>query len=136
MSSVNDALSADLFFSFQLDICIPIRLDCKCKNNPDRFCYIRSNVVFPNHSAKITDSVKKAYCNYFRVKLGDLDKLFASHICRKTCVENLRDWRNDKRKSITFAIPMVWREGKGHIMDCYFCLINLKGINCKDKHYV
>ena len=25
------------FFSFHLDICIPVRMDCKCKNNPDRF---------------------------------------------------------------------------------------------------
>ena len=31
---------------------------------------------------------------------------------------------------------MVWREGKDQIMDCYFCMINLKGINCKSKHHV
>ena len=33
-------------------------------------------------------------------------------------------------------MPMVQREGKDHIMDCYFCMINLKGINCKNKQHV
>ena len=35
-----------------------------------------------------------------------------------------------------FAIPMVWREGKNNITYCYFCMINLKGINRKNKNYV
>ena len=34
------------------------------------------------------------------------------------------------------AIPMVWREGKDHNMDTYFCMINKKGINCKNKYHV
>ena len=35
-----------------------------------------------------------------------------------------------------FATPEFWKEGKDHIMDCCFCLINLKEINCKNKHHV
>ena len=101
-----------IFFPFQLDICIPVRMDHKCKNNPDRFCYIYVNVVLPKHQAKITDFVKKAICDYFGVKLRDQDKPFAPHVCCKTCVENLRDWRNGKRKSMPFVIPMVWKGGK------------------------
>ena len=31
---------------------------------------------------------------------------------------------------------MVWREGKDRITDCYFCKINLKGINRNNKHHV
>ena len=80
--------------------------------------------------------VKKAYQAYFGVKLGDQDKLFAPHICCKTSVENLRDWRNKKRKSMPFGVPMVWRVGKDHVTDCYFCMTNLKGINRKNKHHV
>ena len=37
---------------------------------------------------------------------------------------------------MSFAISMVWREGKDHITDSYLCIINLKGINCQSKHYV
>ena len=78
-------------------------------------------MVLPNRQAKITDFVKKTYCDYFGVKAEDQDNPFAPHVCYKTCVR--------------FAIPVVWRKGKDHFMDCYFCMINLKGINCK-KHHV
>ena len=101
---------------------------CKCKNNLDRFCYICSNVVLPYRQAKITDFEKKAYHDYFGVKLEDQDKLFAPHVCCKKYAENLRDWRNGKRKSVPFAIPVAWREGKDHLIDCYFCMMILKRI--------
>ena len=44
-------------FSFQHVICIPVRIECKYKNNPHRFCYICINVVLPNRQEKITDCV-------------------------------------------------------------------------------
>ena len=52
------------------------------------------------------------------------------------CKENLRDWRNGKKKSMPFVLSMIRREGKDYIMDYYFCMINLKGINCKNKHHI
>ena len=91
-------------------------------------------MVFPNCQAKITDFVKKAYRDYFGVKLGDQDKPFAPHVCCKTRVENLNDWRNGKKKTMPFAIPMVWSEGKDHTTN-YFCMINLKRINRKNKYH-
>ena len=48
----------------------------------------------------------------------------------------LEGGRNNEKKSMPFAIPMVWRERKDHIMDYYFCMINLKGINHKNRHHV
>ena len=59
-------------------------MDCKCANHPDRFCYICCNVILPGRLAKITDFVKKAYHDYFGVKLGDQDKPFAVHVSWRT----------------------------------------------------
>ena len=40
---------ADLFFiTFQPDICSPVRMDRKFKNNLDRFYYISGNMVLQN----------------------------------------------------------------------------------------
>ena len=114
------------FFSFQLDICISVRIDCKCTNNPDRFSYICDKVVLPHNQEKITTFVKKSYHDYFGVKLGNQDRPFASHVFCKTCVEDFRGWRDGKRKNMSFAIPMVWREREDYIRDYYFCIINLK----------
>ena len=92
-------------------------------------------MILPNGQTKITDFVKKAYHEYFGVKLGIPGKPFAPHFCGKVCVEILRDWKNGKRESILFAIPMVRREGKNPITDYYFCMINLKGVNRKNKYH-
>lgn len=107
----------------------------KCKNHPNRFFYTCGNVVLPDRETKITDFVKTCHA-YFGVKLGDQDKPFAPQICCKTCVENLRDWLNKKRKSMLFGVPKGGRKGKDHVTDCCFCMTNLKGINRKNKYHI
>jgi hypothetical protein len=93
-----------------------------CKNHPDRFSYICGQVILPGRKSNITDFVKQSYYAYFGLKLGDQEKSFAPHVCCKTCVEGLRRWRNKKQNSLPFGVPMVWREGKDHSTDCYFCM--------------
>ena len=53
-------------------------------------------------------------------------------LCATTCEEMLRDWAKGKRKSLPFGVPMVWREPKEHLTDCYFCLVNTKDIGKKN----
>jgi len=66
--------------------------------------------------------------------LGDQDKPWAPHIVCKPCVEHLRQWTNKSRKSLRFAIPMVWRKPKDPCNDCYFCAVKTKGINRKNRN--
>ena len=77
--------------------------------------------------------MKKAYLAYFEVKVGDQDKNWGPHQVYRTYVENLRQWTKQKRKTIGFAVPMVWREQENHVDDCYFCMTNVAGFSSKSK---
>ena len=105
----------------------------KCKLNPNVFCYICGSFTVSKRRQGITEFVKKAYLAYFRVKLGDQDKNWPPHQVCRTCVENLRQWTKQKRKSKGFAVPMVWREQANHVNDCYFCMTNVTGFSSKSK---
>ena len=83
--------------------------------------------MFTGQACKISDFVKRCYYAYFGITLADQDKSFAPHMCCRICVEGLRLWSKGKRKRMPFGIPMIWREGKDHITDCYFCLTKVKG---------
>ena len=37
---------------------------------------------------------------------------------------------------MSFGVPMVWREPKGHGNGCYFCSCNVSGFNMKNKHNI
>ena len=54
----------------------------------------------------------------------------------KCCTEHLREWTKGKRKGLSFGVPMIWREPQNHFDDCYFCAINLKGINRKNRKHL
>nr|CAH7728148.1 unnamed protein product [Callosobruchus chinensis] len=105
-----------------------------CVNQPDVFCYICGEYMFQQNRRAITEFVKQAYLAYFGVKLGDQDKTWAPHLVCKTCTEQLRQWTTGKRKCLKFGVPMVWREPKNHVDDCYFCLANIHGINRNNRH--
>ena len=94
-----------------------------CVKNPDNFCYVRGEVTFASQKRNITAVVKKAYNHYFGCKVGNQDKSWAPHCSCNTCATNFRQWINKKRKSMPFAIPMVWREPTDHNSNCYFCMI-------------
>lgn len=95
----------------------------KCVNNPDHFCYVCGEVTFASQKRSITPLIKKAYQLYFGYQIGDQDKQWAPHICCNACASSLRNWLNRKKRSMRFAVPMVWREPTNHVNDCYFCMI-------------
>jgi len=106
----------------------------RCLNEPNVFCYISGEYTLQHNSKTISSFVKRAYLAYFKVMLGDQDKPWAPHIMCKPCVEHLRQWTKKSRKSLRFAIPMVWREPKDHCNHCYFCAVKTKGINRKNRN--
>ena len=105
----------------------------RCVNSPDSFCYTCGSYTPQKQRRNITQFYKNAYKAYFGMPLGDLDKKWAPHYVCSSCTENIRQWVYGKRKSLAFGIPMVWREPKDHITDCYFCLCNVTGITRKNK---
>lgn len=106
-----------------------------CVNSADNFCYVCGEVTFSSQKQQITPLIRKAYQFYFGCKIGDQDKAWAPHIICNTCASNLRNWINGKRRSMPFAVPMIWREPSDHIKDCYFCMVSpiKKGISRKKK---
>ena len=52
-----------------------------------------------------------------------------SSYCYKTCGERLRQWTSGTSHSMGFGIPILWREATNHVDNCYFCSINMKGVN-------
>lgn len=104
----------------------------KCLNSPNAFCYICGSYTLPDQRKNISAFVKKVYLAYFQVSIGDQDKSWAPNQVCKTCVEKLRLWSKGKRH-LAFGIPMIWREPKNHIDDCYFCVTKTMGYSKKSK---
>ena len=77
--------------------------------------------------------MKRAYKAYFQVTLGDQEKKWPPYIVCHNREEMLRDRIKGKRKGLPFGILMVWCEPKEHLTDCYFCLVNTKGIGKKNR---
>jgi len=102
-------------------------------NHPDVFCYICGEYTQKASRKPISEFVKRANVGYFGVKLGDQDKPWAPHIVYKTCTKHLRQWTKGKRSCLKFGVPMVWREPKNHFDDCYFCIVNIIGINRNNR---
>ena len=106
------------------------RLACRSKN---AFCYIcGESTIVPNRNP-VTKFIKRAYHTYFGMKVGDQDKAWVPHMVCKKCTEYLHHWTNDKKNCLKFRIPIVWREPANHGTDCYFCVINVTGINRKSR---
>jgi hypothetical protein len=58
-----------------------------CINRPHIFCYICGQFVIKKQKQNITDFVRKMYCAYFGMKVGDEDKSWAPHKVCYVCVE-------------------------------------------------
>ena len=79
----------------------------------------------------ISEFVKCAYLAYFKVVLGDQNK---AHGRPTLYASKVYSGQKNNRKSFRFGIPMIWREPKKHFDECYFCAVNTKAINRKNRN--
>ena len=79
--------------------------------------------------------VKKTYFDHFQIEMKALDKPWVPNIVCKVCSEHLRQWTVGKHHHLKFSAPMIWAEPKNHFNDCYFCAVELHGINKRKMTY-
>lgn len=106
----------------------------KCVNDRNNFCFVCGELTFKAQRRNFTPLIRRAYHCYFNNKI-DQNKTWAPEICCTKCVTLLSGWLKGSRH-MPFAVPMIWREPKDHLTDCYFCLTNISGISSKSRHTV
>uniref|UniRef100_A0A0K2UAY3 Putative LOC100197081 [Hydra vulgaris] n=1 Tax=Lepeophtheirus salmonis TaxID=72036 RepID=A0A0K2UAY3_LEPSM len=108
----------------------------KCCSDPYIFCYICACFTLSPQRRNIAHFVESVYLAYFKVPLGDQNKKWAPYIVCTTCLETLRSLSQGKNAKLKFGVPMILREPTNPLDDCYFCLVNDKGFNKKNKRYM
>ena len=117
------------------NVCSTINMPRKSINSSYAFCYICDEVTFKSWRRYFTPLIKKCYEHYFGCKVGNQDKSWAPHFCCMTCARLLTAWEKCSR-SMSFVIPIVWREPTDHVSDCYFCLTSVTGVIAKSTQTV
>jgi len=99
------------------------RMQRKCVNSADSFCYICGELTFSSQKIAVTPIIRKTYHLCFGCQVGDQDKSWDPHLCCNVCATNLRSGLSHKRRSVPFAIPTIWREQTDNISDCHFGMV-------------
>jgi hypothetical protein len=63
--------------------------------------------MIKNHQRNFTGFIRKVYCTYFGVKLGDQDKSWPPHKLCYVCVHDLRKWSKKIKHSDMVPNVMV-----------------------------
>lgn len=100
-----------------------------CKNNPNSFCFVCGKYVTGMTGRKIKDNIKLAYLHYFGFEMRHDDKPWTPNIVCAQCRQVLNKWMSGEKTHLQFGVPMLWREVVNHETDCYFCVVNVRGIN-------
>ncbi|GFQ65467.1 uncharacterized protein TNCT_323981 [Trichonephila clavata] len=79
-------------------------------------------MTFAAHKRAISPVVKTAYFLYFGIKVVELDKPWAQHVCCNFCSERMRVWLGGITRAMQFSVPIVWCEPTNHVDNCYFCM--------------
>ena len=105
----------------------------KCKNDSDLFFYICGEMTASKYRRKITDRIQKLCVAFFGCAIGDQDKNWAPHVCCLNCSNRSNQWFTGGKPTLSFVVPMVWKEQKDHVTNCYFCLTDLQRFRLKTR---
>lgn len=111
-----------------------------CKGNINNFCYVCGQFVPLLRSIKTSSpEFQNNYQQYFGETVYTNVEWAPNKVC-KTCHSYLVEWRNGKRESMLFGIPMIWTVPAKHdIQNCYVCANTHTGMNrrkLKNKKYI
>lgn len=104
-----------------------------CKHSNNSFCYVCGLYIAPkqvSHRIEMKTKFSEAYFSYFGISIGNQDKPWAPHVTCGSCRSVLEAWYRSMNRKMPFEFPMVWREPKDHVTDCYFCVVN---VSCYKK---
>ena len=106
------------------------------RNYPDMFCYVYREFIVKGQKRTITPEINQIYQLYFNLPRGDQDKFWATLVICKAYPSGLHDWYKKRKTSMPVLIPMIWRQTKDHLTDCYPCRINVTGYSTKNKYKI
>jgi hypothetical protein len=105
-----------------------------CQNKLNSFCYICSKVALKLQRKPLLQLMRKGYDLYFGCKVRDQDKVWAPKICCSSCSRTLAGWLTGTHKLMRSALPMVWRQPREHLNNCYFCMTKITGFSRFSMH--
>jgi hypothetical protein len=105
-----------------------------CQNKPNSFRCMCGEVVLKSQRKPLSQFVRKTCELYFGCKVGDQDKVWVPKICCSSCSRTWAGRLKGTHKSMHFAVPMVWREPRDRLNDCYFCMTKITGFSQFSKH--
>ena len=79
------------------------------------------------HGKTSTNFFCEAYEKYFETKVDNLEKAWVPDCICISCATTLSKWLLGKRIRFSISTPMIWKELKDHVTDCYFCLTTTFG---------
>lgn len=110
-----------------------------CKNHPNTVCYVCGLYATSKYRRLISSSsaFRQAYESYFGFPISNQDKNYVPRVTCNRCYVMLNNWFTGKSVTgLNFVVPCRWREPRDHLLDCYFCNSNFKGLtNCNRKSW-
>lgn len=103
----------------------------KCNVDSKCFCYVCGCYIIGKIGKNISKALRDAYSYYFGFSVANTHKPWVPKLFCKACSTKLYKWSLGQEVYFSFLMPMLWREPKNHVDDCYFCLMNVVGLNAK-----